>query len=225
MEAASLVVHITAGSLAILAGYVAIFAAKGSDRHRRSGMLFAYAMIVMGMTGTAIAIFRDIPGSIAGGPVAAYFAITAVTTVRPIDRRLDKLMVVVALATTAMSFTLVVNALSQGRSTIDGVPIAMILFFAVVTLLSAISDVRLMRGAAIAKPSRIARHLWRMCFAFWIATGSFFLGQMDEFPAWLQRPGLMAIPAMLPLVLMVYWLWRIRVRRMLAGLILRSRTA
>lgn len=61
-----------------------------------------------------------------------------------------------------------------------------------------------------------------MCFGFWIATGSFFLGQMDEFPAWLQRPALMAIPAMLPLVLMIYCLWRIRIRRALAGLVLRQ---
>jgi hypothetical protein len=48
-----------------------------------------------------------------------------------------------------------------------------------------------------------------MCFAFWIATGSFFLGQMDEFPVWLQKPALMMIPAMLPLVLMAYWLLRV----------------
>jgi hypothetical protein len=89
-------------------------------------------------------------------------------------------------------------------------------------VLSALSDIRLLRGAVNVGRRRIARHLWRMCFAFWIATGSFFLGQMDEFPVWLQHPALMAIPAMLPLVLMIYWLWRIRIRRVLAGLVLRQ---
>ena len=34
---------------------------------------------------------------------------------------------------------------------------------------------------------RIARHLWRMCFAFFIATGSFFLGQQDILPKAVQR--------------------------------------
>jgi uncharacterized membrane protein len=77
MEAASPIVHITAGSLAILAGYVAIFATKGAGLHRRSGMVFVCAMIVMGMTGLAIAIFRDIPGSLTGGPLAAYFVCAA----------------------------------------------------------------------------------------------------------------------------------------------------
>lgn len=222
MEAASLIVHITAGSLAILAGYVAIFAAKGGGLHRRGGTLFVYAMIVMGMTGLAIAIFRDLPGSLAGGPLAAYFVITAVTAVRPIDRRLDIAMLVVPLYSSAMSFGFGANAVAQGRSTINGVPVAMILFFAVVAVLSALSDIRLLRGAVNVGRRRIARHLWRMCFAFWIATGSFFLGQMDEFPVWLQHPALMAIPAMLPLVLMIYWLWRIRIRRVLAGLVLRQ---
>ena len=222
METASLVVHITAGILAILAGYVAIFAAKGAGLHRRSGMIFVYAMIVMGLAATAVAIFRDLPGSLLGGPLAAYFVITALTTVRPIDRRLDILMLALVSIVSVLSFARVVEATSQGRTSVNGVPVAMTLLFAVVTLLAAISDVRLMRGAVLAKPSRIASHLWRMCFGFWIATGSFFIGQMGKFPVWLQKPALMAIPAMLPLVLMAYWLWRIRARRVLASLVLRQ---
>jgi hypothetical protein len=221
MEAASLIVHIAAGSLAILAGYVAIFAAKGGGLHRSSGMLFVYAMVVMGMTATAVAAFRGIPGSLLGGPLAAYFVITAVTAVRPIHRRLDLAMLVVALVIIALSYSRAASALSQGRFTINGVPVAMTLFLASVLLLAALSDIRGLRGAAPVGPRRIARHLWRMCFAFWIATGSFFFGQMDEFPAWLQKPALVAVPALLPLVLMVFWLWRIRVRRLLAGLVLR----
>lgn len=221
LEGAALVVHVAAGGLAILAGYVAIFAAKGAALHRRSGTLFVQAMIVMGTTATVVAILRDIPGSLLGGPLAAYFAITALTTVRPLGRRLDLLLVVVPSVAGAAGVARAATALSQGHLVIDGVPVAMILFLAVVALLAALSDVRRLRGAALAGPRRIARHLWRMCFAFWIATGSFFLGQMDEFPAWLQQPALMAIPALLPLALMVYWLWRVRGRRALAGLVLR----
>jgi hypothetical protein len=221
MEAVTLGVHIAAGTLAILAGYIAIFAAKGAVLHRRSGMVFVYAMIVMGMTATVVAIIRDIPGSVGGGPLAAYFVVTAVTAVRPIDRRLDIAMLVVALTLSALSYARAGGALAQGRFVINGVPVAMTLFLASVLLLAAVSDVRMLRGATLAKPVRIARHLWRMCFGFWVATGSFFFGQMDEFPAWAQSVALMAIPALLPLVLMLYWLWRIRVRRALASLVLR----
>ena len=114
------------------------------------------------------------------------------------------------------------NAVSQGRG---GPQVPATLFLATALLLAALGDLRILRGAVLEGPRRIARHLWRMCFAFWTATASFFLGQMDELPAGLQKPALLAIPAMLPLLLMGYWLWRVRVRKALAGLVLRRVTA
>jgi len=54
------------------------------------------------------------------------------------------------------------------------------------------------------------RHLWRMCFGFFIATGSFFLGQQQVFPAWLRGSGVLFIPALLPLILLIFWLFRVR---------------
>ena len=56
---------------------------------------------------------------------------------------------------------------------------------------------------------RIARHLWRMCFALFIATGSFFLGQAKVIPKPIRIVPLLAIPALLPLVLLLYWLARV----------------
>ena len=221
IEAASLAIHIAAGSLAVLAGYVAIFAAKGARLHRRSGMVFVYAMVVMGMFATAVAIFRAIPNLVLSGPLVSYFVITAVTTVRPIDRRLDLGMFVIALTIAVLGYIRAGNELAHGRYVVNGVPVAMSLLMTSVTLIAAVSDIRLLRGAVLVGRSRIARHLWRMCWAFWIATGSFFLGQMDEFPVWLQKPTLMAIPALAPLVLMFYWLWRIRDRNALAPILAR----
>lgn len=210
METATLFVHIAAGCVAILAGYVAIFAGKGAELHRRSGTLFAAAMVAMGVFGTAVAIIRDIPGSRTGGLLAAYFVITAMTTIRPVDRRYGIAMLTVPLYVGALSFAGAAEALSQGRFALNGVPVPMILLFGTLALLAARSDIQVLRGALPAGPRRIRRHLWRMCFAFFTATGSFFLGQMDEFPAFLQKPALMAVPALLPLVLMFYWLWRVR---------------
>lgn len=223
MESATLLLHIAAGSVAIVAGGIAVYAAKGAALHRRSGLLFVYAMVVMGMTGFAIAIVRDLQGSITGGPLAAYFVITALTTVRPISRKLDIAMLLVALSISAGCLSLGVNAIANGRAAIDGVPVPMILLFGTIALFSGISDGRLIQAGGIDGPRRITRHLWRMCFAFWIATGSFFLGQMDEFPALLQNGALMSIPAFFPLAVMMYWLWRVRIRRRMAGLTLRPR--
>jgi hypothetical protein len=57
---------------------------------------------------------------------------------------------------------------------------------------------------------RIARHLWRMCFALFIAAGSFFLGQAQVFPEPIRKSGLLPIPVLLVLLLMFFWLVRVR---------------
>ena len=56
----TLFVHILAGSLGLLAGYVALFAAKGSQLHRKGGMVFVYAMLVMCVGGLLIAVVRGV---------------------------------------------------------------------------------------------------------------------------------------------------------------------
>jgi len=47
-----------------------------------------------------------------------------------------------------------------------------------------------------------------MCFALWIATTSFFLGQAKVFPEPIRIMPLLAIPVLLVLLLMFYWLVR-----------------
>src|SRR5262249_40598328 len=49
------------------------------------------------------------------------------------------------------------------------------------------------------------RHLWRMSFAMFIATGSFFLGQAKLLPRPYRIMPLLAVPPLLPLALLAYW--------------------
>src|SRR2546428_66053 len=56
---------------------------------------------------------------------------------------------------------------------------------------------------------RIARHLCRMCFSLFIATGSFFLAQQQVFPHWLRKTNVLFLPAILPLILLIFWLFRV----------------
>ena len=48
-----------------------------------------------------------------------------------------------------------------------------------------------------------------MCFSLFIASGSFFLGQAKVIPKPIRIFQLLAIPALLPLVLLLYWLARV----------------
>lgn len=64
------VVHIVAGSLALVFGYVALYSPKGATLHRRSGMLFVFAMLTMCLFGALIAAVRGVEPAVnvpAGG--------------------------------------------------------------------------------------------------------------------------------------------------------------
>src|SRR5438105_1832630 len=94
--------HIVAGGLAIILGAVALAASKGATLHRRSGLLFVYAMLTMGSSGSILALRQSLTNAnVLGGFMSAYFVITALTTVRPVSawtRRLDFGALLVALA-------------------------------------------------------------------------------------------------------------------------------
>lgn len=91
--------------------------------------------------------------------------------------------------------------------------------FGVVGLLASVGDVRMIRSGALAGARRLARHLWRMSFALFIASISFFIGQAKVFPKPVRIPGLLALPVLAVLVTMFYWLWRVRVRQSLRGIV------
>ena len=111
---------------------------------------------------------------------------------------------------------------------LDGYPPPLFFMFGTIALLAVAGDLRMMRAGGLQGSRRIARHLWRMCFALFIAAGSFFLvtkrpiglirgllrilGLAGHFPQALRIPSLFIIPAVLPILAMVYWLWRVRVR-------------
>jgi uncharacterized membrane protein len=216
-----LLVHILAGGLGLVAGAVALSATKGAKLHRKSGILFVYAMVTMSLTGAMIAALRGIGTNALAGLLAAYLVITALTTVRQPtvgSRWLNLGAMLVALAVGLTSVTLGFELLVSGEGSRHGVPIPMLFIFGAVGLSAGISDVRMIRSGGIRGARRLARHLWRMCFAFFFATGSFFLGQADEFPEPLRITALLVILALAPLLIMLYWLWRVRSRKTLNAL-------
>lgn len=81
--------------------------------------------------------------------------------------------------------------------------------FGAVGLLAAFGGARMLLSPNMPWAQRIARDLWRMCLALWIAAASFFLGQADEFPEALRIMPLLYTPVLLVLVVMFYWLARV----------------
>jgi len=205
-------VHIIAGSIAIVAGFISVFVVKGLKLHRKGGIVFVYSMVVLSLTGALIATLKHQPANIIGGSLAFYLVTTALLTVRPRDRRaqwIDAGGFVVAATVGAAAIQIGLGALDSGTGKTNGVPAGMMFFFGAVALLAALGDVRLILVGGLQGAQRIARHLWRMSFSLFIASGSFFLGQAKVIPKPIRILPLLAIPALLPLVLMLYWLARV----------------
>jgi uncharacterized membrane protein len=206
-------VHIIAGSIAIIAGFISVFSIKGLKLHRKSGMIFVYSMLVLSTTGAVIAAVKNQPSSVIGGSLAFYLVITALLTVRPRDQRsrwIEAAALVIGVAVAAAAFKIGFDALNSPTGSMSGVPSFMMFLFATIALLGVLGDLRVMRVGELQGAQRIARHLWRMCFSLFIASGSFFLGQAKVIPKPIRILPLLAIPALLPLVLLLYWLARVR---------------
>jgi uncharacterized membrane protein len=218
------VVHILAGSLALAFGYVALYAAKGSALHRKSGMLFVCAMLVMCSFGTLIAIARGVAPAVnvPAGVLTAYLVITALITVRPpaaSSRWLDPGLMLVGLTVGLTSLTFAFEALASPDGTRHGMPAFPFVMFGVVGTLAGVLDLRMIRAGGLKGAPRLARHLWRMSFALFIAALSFFIGQAKVFPKPVRILPLLALPVLAVLVTMFYWLWRVRIRRSLRGIV------
>src|SRR6185295_18716878 len=102
------------------------------------------------------------------------------------------------------------------RGWLNGVPFPMHFFLATIWILAAIGDVRVARFGALRGGPRLARHLWRMCFALFIAAGSFFSIRSRVakiLPEPFTTAPMRALPILLLFVAMFYWLWRVRARR------------
>jgi hypothetical protein len=227
MAAMLLPIHVAAGGLAIVLGATALLVKKGGTIHRRAGLLFVYAMLVMGATGSILGFLKGgaTDGNVFAGIVVAYFVGTALVTVRPVSPWTGRIHAVALVG--AVGFALLeiaggVEAWNSPRHVRDGVPAVMLFFFATIFILAAAGDLRVLRFGVPRGGPRLARHLWRMCFALFIAAGSFF-SIRERVAKILPEPfttgPMRALPILLLFGAMFYWLWRVRRRRPLPVLV------
>jgi hypothetical protein len=217
----SLVFHVGTGLIALVAGFLAIGFRKGGTWHRRSGIVFVYTMIATGIAVAGISAYEGKP--VSGGVFVIYLVFTAYTAVKPLrraGRQVDIALLVLAATFAVGGYVRAFTVFGMPGSQINGVPAGMIFFMATITLLAAIGDLRMIRDGGIQGTRRVARHLWRMCFGLFIASGSFVaqLAQMKYLPEPLRSvPVIVALGAG-PLVALLYWMWRVRLKQNLRGL-------
>jgi len=208
-----LIIHIVAGLLALAAGALALAATKGSPLHRRSGLVFAAAMLVMTSSAVVVAAFlRPNPGNVVAGTLTFYLVATGVLTVwRPLPhaRGWAAGLMLMGFAAGGVAFALARVAAAQPNGALDGIPAAPIYLFGIVGISAALLDARLLLGGTLRGPHRLLRHLWRMGFAMWVATASFFFGQASFLPEPVRKLPLLAIPVLLVVVVLVWSMVRV----------------
>ena len=222
-------IHIAAGGLAIVLGAVALIVKKGGPVHRHSGLLFVYAMLIMGLSASILTIMNGGAAEMWSPACIGVFRRHG-SHLRPPGLVLDARDQRDCTGGRRRAHRLEPGERSgvhqHTRSRRDGVPFrtagVMSLVVATVLAMAAAGDVRIMCAGMPRGAPRLARHLWRMCFALFIAAGSF-LSLRERVAQILPEPFTTGPMRALPIVLlfgaMFYWLWRVRGRRPLPVLV------
>jgi uncharacterized membrane protein len=210
------VVHIGGGITGLLSGTVAMIYRKGSRGHVIAGKVFVAAMLSMAAGAVCLAVLKHQPSNFGGGILTFYLILTGWLTARRGDGetgKYDWLAVLIPVTLGVLTWMNGIKVMRSGASSQDGVPVGMNFFLGSVMLLAAAGDVRMLVRKGLFGVQRMVRHLWRMCFGLFIATGSFFLGQQQVFPASWRGANVWFVPALLPLVLLIYWALRVWFRK------------
>lgn len=212
-------IHIAGGVIALLSGTMAVAVRKGGAPHVKAGTWFFASMLVLGVTAAILEPYRPVPGSPVGGIMVCYFVATSWVAARRRDGTTGRFEIAACAAALVMA-----ALMAWGGFTGETTPAGPGPIFALgaICLLAGLLDLNAILRRKLKPAQRIARHLWRVCFAFFIATGSFFLGQQDALPEAVRGSPFLFVLAFAPFAVMAFWLVRVRFPKAIARLKLRA---
>lgn len=213
----TLILHILGGSIGILAGYAAVLAAKGERLHILFGKAFLFGMALMAtaaiyLASQLTALKHMELANIGMGSVVLYLISTSWMAVRRkpgTTGTFEKFALIAGVAIAATFLFWGIRARAPGG--FDGYGPQ--LYFAVGSIMAlfAAFDVKAIVQGGVNGSARIARHLLRMCTAWFIACTSFFQGQQKSMPVWMQGSKVLLVLAFAPLAFMLFWYVRVRI--------------
>ncbi|WP_300527620.1 hypothetical protein [Maricaulis sp.] len=210
--------HIIAGTFCVVGGAVAFTAPKGRPVHRAGGSVFFYTMLIASISGAVLGLLEPERLLITAfaGMLGSYLVLTGWSTARwsrsQTGAQAGVLEVISALLiAVTMAALVILGVIALGSP--DGVFLGFLAdyYFMLATMcgLGLVFDLSLVWRRAISDRARIARHLWRMGLAYFIAVGSFFTGPGARvFPQGLRESGLLSLPEAVTAILIVFWLIR-----------------
>jgi hypothetical protein len=212
-----LYLHIAGGSVAIVSGTMALAFRKGGRAHVLAGNVFFVSMLVMASIGALVAPFlltaQGDPKLFdsAAGFFTCYLVVTSWLTVRRKPGTIGRSEMAAFLFAALLAAAIVLIGTGKGD------PSGYYAMGAIIALAAAF-DLKVILNRGISGGPRIARHLWRMCLALFVAVGSFFLGQQRVMPEFMQGSPWLSVPPLAVLAAMLFWLLRMRFARAIAQL-------
>lgn len=207
-----LITHIVTGAIALLAGYAVIFLQKGKTGHKYLGRIYVVAMLALGLTGTYVALVREVPLSMLNGLVLCYFVLSSLNLIwQPPQQTnvFDKLLFgfVLLIVVGFVWYSYLTTQVEGGE--LGGFGIAPYLAFGSVMLFCCIGDVRYLKNGGASGNRRLVRHLWRMFFPLFMSTAAFFLGQAKHLPEAVQKIEILLFPVLLVILSLIYWVTKV----------------
>lgn len=215
-EAVLMTIHGIVGTGIVISGIIALISAKGGNTHRKSGIVFALALCAMAAVILATAFLASQLISTLGitfTALACYLVLTSWATVRAPSATLDQFSYVAPIVAGAIGMIALYwgSMAALGYEEVDDdIPVAAYFVFSGLAFLSACGDIwTILKGGAVGA-QRLARHLWRMCFALYLFTATLFTGPGSVvFPEQIRGAWVFLAPELSVLVLSLYWLTRV----------------
>ncbi|MGI9325516.1 MAG: hypothetical protein ACR2PZ_09880 [Pseudomonadales bacterium] len=201
-------IHVGAATLALVAGAVALCARKGAKAHKQSGYVFVASMIVMAIPAGLVSYTTGKPFDVLSSILTCYMVLTGLLAFRMSAKRASiALMSLAGLCISGYVAVEIGTIVTDVRDT--DAPVGAGYVFATILGLALWGDFRGLSQSLSPQQVRI-RHLWRMSFGLFMATGNLFGVRPHLFPDWMQDSGVLVLLAIAPLLVMVYWRFRLR---------------
>ena len=209
-----LFLHIGGGLLGIGSGFAGMALRKGSRAHAVAGQVFVVSMLTMAVIGAAVSPLLPQRANVVPALFTIYLVVTGWRSARNRSGEVGAVEIgglLYALCCVATGLTFALEAAMSPTGLLDKEPSSTYLTFTAFPVFGAVLDATAILRGRLSRPHQVARHLWRMCFALFIAAGSLFLGQPKVFPAALRGSPIMFVPEIVIVGGLIFWMFRVLV--------------
>jgi len=197
-------IHFWIGCFCLVSGFVAFAARKGRRVHRMAGWVFALSMILLCLSGLWLSLAREILFTIFLSLIALHAVVTggaAAQLASQAGRWITRSAPIASGALTVGAVLGGFQAAAAPGGALNGLAPNAFYVLAGVGALLCVFDARFVLTPSPPDSRRLTRHLGRMGFSFFLATGIFFFGNSHVLPEVLRAPAILATPV----VVVVAW--------------------